>query len=515
MAYSWQEETYASGTADISVDIEYLDKSYIYVYLDDVLTTAYSWSSDVLITLDTALTASTVVTLVRRTDKEELYIKFADGAAFIRDNIDTQNTQFLHLAQELVEGRSIEGFYGDLSMNGFRITNLGTPVDDSDAATKSYVDDANEVQDNRLLTLEGLFTTGFTTAAYPYRTVLSAAASSVTPGYTFDKAELYLNGVHQSMGFGFTIADNVITFDETLPAGTEIYAVLGENITPDDGYVSAAQFSNLESRVDTLEDTAVGLGTMSTQDASSVTITGGSVTGITDLAIADGGTGASTASGARTNLGLGSMATQESSAVSITGGSVTGITDLAVADGGTGASSAAGARTNLGAAASGANSDITSLVGLTTPLSVAQGGSGFSAACYAHAQTATAVSLAASTFTMITPTEVVDTLSAYSSGLFTTPSAGYYHIRASARLASPAATTTGSFGLGVAVDSSSISAFPTGQSSRVAQSASQDTIIEVNCILGLNASQVLRVFAYQDHSAALNIVNSSISIIRL
>jgi hypothetical protein len=47
-----------------------------------------------------------------------------------------------------------------------------------------------------------------------------------------------------------------------------------------------------------------GLGTIATQASSSVSITGGSITGITDLAVADGGTNASTAAGARTNLGL-------------------------------------------------------------------------------------------------------------------------------------------------------------------------------------------------------------------
>lgn len=49
---------------------------------------------------------------------------------------------------------------------------------------------------------------------------------------------------------------------------------------------------------------------------------------------------------------------------------------IPVAAGGTGSADIATARTNLGAAKSGANSDITSLSGLTTPLSAAQGGTG-------------------------------------------------------------------------------------------------------------------------------------------
>lgn len=60
--------------------------------------------------------------------------------------------------------------------------------------------------------------------------------------------------------------------------------------------------------------TTLGLGTIATQNANNVTISGGSVSGITDLAVADGGTGASTAANARTNLGLGTIAVENAGA---------------------------------------------------------------------------------------------------------------------------------------------------------------------------------------------------------
>jgi hypothetical protein len=59
-----------------------------------------------------------------------------------------------------------------------------------------------------------------------------------------------------------------------------------------------------------VQNVAGGLGTMSTQNANAVAITGGAISGITDLAVADGGTGASTLAANNVLLGNGTSALQ-------------------------------------------------------------------------------------------------------------------------------------------------------------------------------------------------------------
>lgn len=271
IAYSWQEQIKPAGTRDIQCDIEYLDKSYIHVYLDGVETTEYTWTSSTNIRLNTALAASTTVLLIRKTGREYLYIEFASGSPFIEVNVDSQNTQFLHLAQELVEGRAIPGFYGTISMNGYRITDLANPINAQDAATKAYVDAADTLLGQRIdaeaatrkaaddalsmrtSALENTFISGVETVSYPWSTVLAADTDEVTPGLAFTKAVVELNGVGQIRGYSFEIVDNTILFAETLPAGTIVAARLGADVTAGDGFASQASVDYL---ADSLGDLA-------------------------------------------------------------------------------------------------------------------------------------------------------------------------------------------------------------------------------------------------------------------
>lgn len=326
MAFSWQEQIKPAGTQDIQCDIEYLDKSYIHVYLDGVETTGYTWTSSTNIRLNAALTADTTVLLIRKTEREYLYIEFASGSPFIEVNVDSQNTQFLHLAQELVEGRAIPGFYGTISMNGYRITDLANPINAQDAATKAYVDAADtllgqridaehsgwvdavaaeaatrkaadDALDVRTTNLEQTFISGEPTVSYPWYTILAEATDEVTPGLSFTKAIVYVQGVNQIPGYSFEVVDNTLLFAEVLPAGTLVSARLGYDAELSETYATATALgdeasarANADAQI--ILDYQAAVGTKAAKGANS-DIT--SLSGLTTpLSKTQGGTGNTT-----------------------------------------------------------------------------------------------------------------------------------------------------------------------------------------------------------------------------
>lgn len=191
--------------------------------------------------------------------------------------------------------QALTAFYGavDQSRNAVLVLSSG-------AAANVYVPPVSKVYVVRnagsfAITMYNSTVLGNTTAA---GTGLAVAAGSTVSMFT-DGSNFYAAGIPTgaSTGTGSIVYSASPTLTGTPLAPT---AATGTNTTQ----IATTAFVNATSVA-----YAAALGTMSTQNASNVAITGGSITGITDLAIADGGTGASTAANARTNLGLGSLAT--------------------------------------------------------------------------------------------------------------------------------------------------------------------------------------------------------------
>jgi hypothetical protein len=99
--------------------------------------------------------------------------------------------------------------------------------------------------------------------------------------------------------------DNVVVGGNLSVTGTTtlVGTAIAPTPSPGDNSTKIATTAFVQTKVGTL-------GTMSTQNATAVAITGGTITGITDLAVADGGTGSSTLSANAVLLGNGTSALQ-------------------------------------------------------------------------------------------------------------------------------------------------------------------------------------------------------------
>lgn len=153
------------------------------------------------------------------------------------------------------------------------------------------VADGNGVAGNPTLQLadaELLALAGLTSAAdkLPYFTGLGTAALTDLTAFARTILDDANQGAAQTT-LGLVIGTNVQAWDADLDTLAGL-SKADSNFIVGDGAAWVVE-SGATVR------TSLGLGTIATQNANNVTISGGSVTGITDLAIADGGTGQGTA----------------------------------------------------------------------------------------------------------------------------------------------------------------------------------------------------------------------------
>lgn len=249
-----------------------------------------------------------------------------------------------------------------LEINGTVITPTGTELNYVDGVTSAIQTQLDNKQplDAQLTDIAGLSPTDngiiigngtnfvIETGATA-RTSLGLAIGTDVQAYDADLTTLGAGGSSARSFLGLAIGTDVQAYD------AQLADIAG--LTPTDNNFIVGNGSNFVTESGSTVRTSLGLGTIATQDASNVTITGGSISGITDLAIADGGTGASTANAAINNL-LPSQASANGKYLksdgtntswddlNISTADITGT--LPIANGGTGATSAGAARTALG-----------------------------------------------------------------------------------------------------------------------------------------------------------------------
>lgn len=220
----------------------------------------------------------------------------SDKAASVNIVATRQDTHDQDLAQGINTALCKDGGNSptaDINWGGFKLTGLAVATNPSDAVRYDQLPGLGSYQplDAGLTSISGLATAAdrglYTTALDVYAV------------YTLTAGGRALAGVAGTVStFPYFSSTNTVTLASITTAGLALL---------DDASASAQR-------------TTLGLGTIATQAASAVAITGGTVTGITDLAIADGGTGASTAAAAATALGVGSASAAAFQSVTLDSG---------------------------------------------------------------------------------------------------------------------------------------------------------------------------------------------------
>lgn len=172
MPLSYATYTGNGSATTFSVPFPYLLKAHVKLYIGlNILEgtyssllvegTNYTWSSATQVQLTTAPTASQVLTIIRDTPDSAQLVPWQDGSNLIAGDLNTADLQNLYVVQEQQDRNDLSAtaslaataavaqailadgtraMTANLSLGGFKATNLAAPTLAADAVTKAYND---------------------------------------------------------------------------------------------------------------------------------------------------------------------------------------------------------------------------------------------------------------------------------------------------------------------------------------------------------------------------------------
>jgi len=248
MAFSYQNYTGDNATTQFSIPFTYQDTAEISVTVNGVAETGLTFPSSSTVLLTSAPATGTLVQVRRTTALASRAVDFASGSVLTEEDLDDSNIQVFHAAQEAIDiaGDSIFLDTDDKwEASSKVIKNVGTPIANTDAATKAYADGISSAAASAAVTAANAAVTAATGAIIPDATkiVLHPINTQYTlsDGVTTDySAKHYANLA--STNAGLTAADLLLTNADVVSANAAVTAA--ENARD----VTLAAYDNFDDR---------------------------------------------------------------------------------------------------------------------------------------------------------------------------------------------------------------------------------------------------------------------------
>lgn len=207
----------SGGQSNFTFTSPYIARDHIHVYIDLVETTAFTFASDFVITLDTPLAVASTVRIRRITPSEEALVDFVNGSVLGETDLDTATLQVLYVMQETADIQALDSIRSvrapAIEVAGI----LEMPLIANRKNNFLYFDAAGNPTVNAW--------TGTTLAFSPTVQLLSGTGAQTaftlsSPPGASAALLVAISGVTQTPQTDFTVSGSTLTFTTAPPVGT-------------------------------------------------------------------------------------------------------------------------------------------------------------------------------------------------------------------------------------------------------------------------------------------------------